>query len=77
MLLLVVLEMQEKLEEDRPKSKVEALAELRDYKRRRQSYRAKNPALAKTSATMVFFSPHLLNCFDQTRRTTPRALDYF
>ncbi|XP_035666614.1 U11/U12 small nuclear ribonucleoprotein 48 kDa protein-like [Branchiostoma floridae] len=36
-----------------PKSHLEILAELRDYKRRRQSYRAKNVHITKRSATEV------------------------
>lgn len=50
---LKVLEMREKEDSDRPKSKVEAMAELRDYKRRRQSYRAKTISQSKRPAVEV------------------------
>merc|ERR1712071_349819 len=36
-----------------PKSHLEVLAEMRDYKRRRQSYRAKNVHITKKSYTEV------------------------
>lgn len=36
-----------------PKSHLEILAEMRDYKRRRQSYRAKNVHITKKSYTEV------------------------
>ena len=36
-----------------PKSRFEVLAEQRDYKRRRQSYRAKNVHITKRSAVEV------------------------
>ncbi|KAL9962394.1 hypothetical protein ACROYT_G031494 [Oculina patagonica] len=39
--------------EDQPKSRFEVLAEQRDYKRRRQSYRAKNVHITKRSAVEV------------------------
>ena len=39
--------------EEQAKSHVEVLAEMRDYKRRRQSYRAKNVHITKRSATDV------------------------
>ena len=39
--------------EDKPKSQLEILAEMRDYKRRRQSYRAKNVHITKKSYTEV------------------------
>ena len=51
----LVLEMQDKEDSDRPKSKVEAMAELRDYKRRRQSYRAKTISQSKRPAVEVYF----------------------
>ncbi|KFM71517.1 U11/U12 small nuclear ribonucleoprotein, partial [Stegodyphus mimosarum] len=38
-------------QEGRPKTQLEILAELRDYKRRRQSYRAKNVHITKKSYT--------------------------
>lgn len=37
-----------------PKSHLEVLAEMRDYKRRRQSYRAKNVHITKKTYTEVF-----------------------
>ncbi len=43
----------EKDDEGRPRSHLEALAELRDYKRRRQTYRAKNQNSNRRSATDV------------------------
>lgn len=36
-----------------PKSHLEIMAEMRDYKRRRQSYRAKNVHITKKSYTEV------------------------
>lgn len=39
-----------------PKSYLEILAEVRDYKRRRQSYRAKNVHITKKSYTEVSFT---------------------
>ena len=39
--------------QDQPKSRYELLAEQRDYKRRRQSYRAKNVHITKRSAVEV------------------------
>ncbi|GFQ91150.1 hypothetical protein TNCT_453142 [Trichonephila clavata] len=40
-------------QEDKPKSQLEILAEQRDYKRRRQSYRAKNVHITKKSYTEI------------------------
>ncbi|KAF8767111.1 U11/U12 small nuclear ribonucleoprotein 48 like protein [Argiope bruennichi] len=40
-------------QDDRPKTHLEILAEQRDYKRRRQSYRAKNVHITKKSYTEV------------------------
>ncbi|GFS51772.1 hypothetical protein NPIL_417341 [Nephila pilipes] len=40
-------------QEDKPKSQLEILAERRDYKRRRQSYRAKNVHITKKSYTEI------------------------
>ncbi|KAJ8290808.1 hypothetical protein GJAV_G00017810 [Gymnothorax javanicus] len=40
-------------EQDGPKSHLEVLAEMRDYKRRRQSYRAKNVHITKKTYTEV------------------------
>lgn len=52
-----------------PKSHLEILAEMRDYKRRRQSYRAKNVHITKKSYTEVrsekkkdFFAQKCLFC---------------
>ena len=45
--------MQDQDASDRPKDKIEALAELRDYKRRRQTYRGKNPTYNRRPATDV------------------------
>ncbi|KAJ8415677.1 hypothetical protein AAFF_G00402340 [Aldrovandia affinis] len=42
-----------KEEQNGPKSHLEVLAEMRDYKRRRQSYRAKNVHITKKSYTEV------------------------
>ena len=53
--IVLVLEMQDKEDTDRPKSKVEAMAELRDYKRRRQSYRAKTISQSKRPAVEVCY----------------------
>ena len=36
------------------KSRAELLAEMRDYKRRRKSYRAKNISITKRTTTQVF-----------------------
>ena len=41
-------------EGDQPKTHFEVLAEQRDYKRRRQSYRAKNVHITKRSAVEVW-----------------------
>ncbi len=41
----------------REKTKLEVLAEERDYKRRRQSYRAKNVHITKKSHTEVSVRP--------------------
>ena len=41
-------------EGDQPKTRFEVLAEQRDYKRRRQSYRAKNVHITKRSAVEVW-----------------------
>lgn len=48
-----------------PKSHLEILAEMRDYKRRRQSYRAKNVHITKKSYTEVSSSRERceLKCF--------------
>jgi hypothetical protein len=43
---------------NRPKSHVELLAEQRDYKRRRQKYRAKNVHITKRTPVQVIFSIH-------------------
>lgn len=40
-------------EEKEPKTHLELMAEMRDYKRRRQSYRAKNVHITKKSYTEV------------------------
>ena len=40
-------------EQNEPKSHLELMAEMRDYKRRRQSYRAKNVHITKKSYTEV------------------------
>lgn len=40
-------------EQSGPKSHLEVLAEMRDYRRRRQSYRAKNVHITKKSYTEV------------------------
>lgn len=40
-------------EQNEPKTKLELMAEMRDYKRRRQSYRAKNVHITKKSYTEV------------------------
>lgn len=40
-------------EQNEPKSHLELIAEMRDYKRRRQSYRAKNVHITKKSYTEV------------------------
>lgn len=40
-------------QDEKPKSHLEMLAEMRDYKRRRQSYRAKNVHITKKSYTEV------------------------
>eukprot|EP00794_Sanderia_malayensis_P012132 gene12132-13385_t len=40
-------------DEDRPRSHLEAMAELRDYKRRRQTYRAKNQSSKRRNPTDV------------------------
>lgn len=39
--------------EDRPKSELEILAEQRDYRRRRQTYRAKNVHITKRTPTQI------------------------
>lgn len=39
--------------QDEPKTHLELMAEMRDYKRRRQSYRAKNVHITKKSYTEV------------------------
>lgn len=44
--------------DDKPKSQLEILAEMRDYKRRRQSYRAKNVHITKKSYTEVYILFH-------------------
>jgi len=44
---------QQKYSEDRPKSELEILAEQRDYRRRRQTYRAKNVHITKRTPTQV------------------------
>lgn len=43
-------------EQSGPKSHLEVLAEMRDYRRRRQSYRAKNVHITKKSYTEVILS---------------------
>lgn len=40
-------------EQNEPKTHLELMAEMRDYKRRRQSYRAKNVHITKKSYTEV------------------------
>lgn len=45
-----------------PKSHLEILAEMRDYKRRRQSYRAKNVHITKKSYTEVRLGEKRLFC---------------
>lgn len=40
-------------EQNGPKTHLELMAEMRDYKRRRQSYRAKNVHITKKSYTEV------------------------
>lgn len=45
-------------EQNEPKTHLELMAEMRDYKRRRQSYRAKNVHITKKSYTEVL--PDLL-----------------
>jgi len=48
-------------EDGLPKSRYEVLAEQRDYKRRRQSYRAKNVHITKRSAVEVSVNNSLLS----------------
>lgn len=43
-------------EQNEPKTHLELMAEMRDYKRRRQSYRAKNVHITKKSYTEVMAS---------------------
>lgn len=45
-------------EQNEPKTHLELMAEMRDYKRRRQSYRAKNVHITKKSYTEVGTRPH-------------------
>nr|XP_023668479.1 U11/U12 small nuclear ribonucleoprotein 48 kDa protein isoform X1 [Paramormyrops kingsleyae] len=49
----LVAKLQKGDEQNGPKSHLEVLAEMRDYKRRRQSYRAKNVHITKKSYTEV------------------------
>lgn len=48
-------------EQNEPKTHLELMAEMRDYKRRRQSYRAKNVHITKKSYTEVFTQNPLLS----------------
>ncbi|CAI5662051.1 unnamed protein product [Oreochromis niloticus] len=49
----LVSKLQKDEEQNEPKTKLELMAEMRDYKRRRQSYRAKNVHITKKSYTEV------------------------
>lgn len=49
----LVSKLQKGEEQNEPKSHLELMAEMRDYKRRRQSYRAKNVHITKKSYTEV------------------------
>ncbi|XP_061574492.1 U11/U12 small nuclear ribonucleoprotein 48 kDa protein [Cololabis saira] len=49
----LVSKLQKNEKQDEPKSHLELMAEMRDYKRRRQSYRAKNVHITKKSYTEV------------------------
>ncbi|KAF6734078.1 U11/U12 small nuclear ribonucleoprotein 48 kDa protein [Oryzias melastigma] len=49
----LVSKLQKDDEQNEPKSHLELIAEMRDYKRRRQSYRAKNVHITKKSYTEV------------------------
>ncbi|KAM9309805.1 U11/U12 small nuclear ribonucleoprotein 48 kDa protein isoform 2-T2 [Pholidichthys leucotaenia] len=49
----LVSKLQKNEEQNEPKTKLELMAEMRDYKRRRQSYRAKNVHITKKSYTEV------------------------
>ncbi|XP_041844657.1 U11/U12 small nuclear ribonucleoprotein 48 kDa protein [Melanotaenia boesemani] len=49
----LVSKLQKNEEQNEPKSHLELMAEMRDYKRRRQSYRAKNVHITKKSYTEV------------------------
>ncbi|KAM9782590.1 U11/U12 small nuclear ribonucleoprotein 48 kDa protein [Neosynchiropus ocellatus] len=49
----LVKKLQKDEEQTEPKSQLELMAEMRDYKRRRQSYRAKNVHITKKSYTEV------------------------
>ncbi|TNN53536.1 U11/U12 small nuclear ribonucleoprotein [Liparis tanakae] len=59
-----------------PKTHLELMAEMRDYKRRRQSYRAKNVHITKKSYTEAASggeAPGVAGASPRTRPTAPRA----
>lgn len=61
-----------------PKSYLEILAEVRDYKRRRQSYRAKNVHITKKSYTEVIrdvINVHMEELSNQWQEEQERAED--
>ncbi|XP_048204504.1 U11/U12 small nuclear ribonucleoprotein 48 kDa protein [Perognathus longimembris pacificus] len=62
-----------------PKSYLEILAEVRDYKRRRQSYRAKNVHITKKSYTEVIrdvINVHMEELSNHWREEQEKAEDY-
>ncbi|XP_026858265.2 U11/U12 small nuclear ribonucleoprotein 48 kDa protein [Electrophorus electricus] len=69
-------------EQSGPKSHLEVLAEMRDYRRRRQSYRAKNVHITKKSYTEVIrevidvHSGELARLWQQEREEENKILQY-
>ncbi|CAG04553.1 unnamed protein product [Tetraodon nigroviridis] len=68
-----VSKLQKGEEQNEPKTHLELMAEMRDYKRRRQSYRAKNVHITKKSYTEVIREViSLLRVPALTRKTAPQ-----
>uniref|UniRef100_A0A3B3ZZH6 CHHC U11-48K-type domain-containing protein n=1 Tax=Periophthalmus magnuspinnatus TaxID=409849 RepID=A0A3B3ZZH6_9GOBI len=73
----LVKKLQKDEEQKEPKTHLELMAEMRDYKRRRQSYRAKNVHITKKSYTEVLSCHIQYNTTTLQNETTYKSFSFF